>query len=161
VFFDNAMRGDYDLSVAAPHFARVAQADRGMVPVVMYEPRVQALFIGLPDDGIHGPADVRGKTVAIANPTSLVALYGLQWFRQAGVEPGKDFGVRGVITAAEALQAVARLQAAVSAEGGAAPDEDAEPDAARAYVPLRTRVQPFVEMLEKANARGSDILWGV
>jgi ABC-type phosphate/phosphonate transport system substrate-binding protein len=98
VFFDNAMRGDYDLSVAAPHFARVAQADRGMVPVVMYEPRVQALFIGLPDDGIHGPADVRGKTVAIANPTSLVALYGLQWFRQAGVEPGKDFGVRGART---------------------------------------------------------------
>jgi len=98
VFFDSAMRGDYDLSVAAPHFARVVQADRGMVPVVMYEPRVQALFIGRPDDGIHGPADVRGKTLGIANPTSLVALQGMQWFRQAGMEPGKDFGVRGART---------------------------------------------------------------
>ena len=98
VFFDNAVRGDYDLSVAAPHFARVVQADRGMVPVVMYEPRVQALFIGMPDDGIHGPADVRGKTLGIANPTSLVALQGMQWFRQAGLEPGKDFGVRGTRT---------------------------------------------------------------
>ena len=74
---------------------------------------------------------------------------------------GKEFGVRGVITAAEAPQAVARLQAAISADGGSAPDEDAEPEAARAYVPLKTRAQPFIEMLERANARGSDILWGV
>ena len=74
---------------------------------------------------------------------------------------GKEFGVRGVITAAEAPQAVVRLQAAIAADGGAAPDEEAEPEAARAYVPLRTRAQPFIEMLKRANARGSDILWGV
>jgi phosphonate transport system substrate-binding protein len=98
VFFDNTMRDDYDLSVAAPHFARVAQADRGMVPVVMYEPRINALFIGRPDDGISGAADVRGKAVGFANPTSLVALYGLQWLRQAGLEPGQDFQVRGART---------------------------------------------------------------
>jgi phosphonate transport system substrate-binding protein len=98
VFFDNTMRGDYDLSVAAPHFARVVQADRGMVPVVMYEPRINALFIGKPDDGINAPADLRGKALGFANPTSLVALYGMQWFRQAGMEPGKDFEVRGART---------------------------------------------------------------
>ena len=74
---------------------------------------------------------------------------------------GKEFGVRGVITAVEAPQAVAQLQAAISADGGSAPDEDAEPEAARAYVPLKTRAQPFIEMLNLANARGSDILWGV
>lgn len=98
VFFDNTVRGDYDLSVAAPHFARVAQADRAMVPVVMYEPRINALFIGKPDDGLNSAADVRGKAVGFANPTSLVALYGLQWLRQAGLEPGKDFQVRGART---------------------------------------------------------------
>ncbi|GCL62170.1 PhnD/SsuA/transferrin family substrate-binding protein [Pseudaquabacterium pictum] len=98
VFFENTMRGDYDLSVAAPHFARVAQVDRSMVPVVMYEPRINALFIGKPDDGINGPADMRGKALGFANPTSLVALYGLQWFRQAGLEPAKDFEVRGART---------------------------------------------------------------
>jgi phosphonate transport system substrate-binding protein len=97
-FFDGTMRGDYDLAVAAPHFARLAQVDRGLVPVVMYEPRISALFIGKPDDGLNGPADVRGKALGFANPTSLVALYGLQWFRQAGLEPGKDFEVRGART---------------------------------------------------------------
>ena len=98
VFFDNTVRGDYDLSVAAPHFARVAQADRNMVPVVMYEPRINALFIGKPDDGLNSAADLRGKSVGFANPTSLVALYGLQWLRQAGLEPGKDYQVRGART---------------------------------------------------------------
>jgi phosphonate transport system substrate-binding protein len=98
VFFENTMRGDYDLAVAAPHFARVAQADRGLVPVVMYEPRISALFIGRPDDGLNSPADLRGKALGFANPTSLVAMYGLQWFRQAGLEPGKDYETRGART---------------------------------------------------------------
>ncbi|MDH4393823.1 MAG: PhnD/SsuA/transferrin family substrate-binding protein [Aquabacterium sp.] len=98
VFFENTMRGDYDLSVAAPHFARVAQVDRGLVPVAMYEPRINALFVGKPDDGINGPADLRGKALGFANPTSLVAMYGLQFFRQAGMEPGKDFEIRGART---------------------------------------------------------------
>jgi hypothetical protein len=74
---------------------------------------------------------------------------------------GKEAGVRGVITAQEAPLAVSRLHAAIAADGGAAPDEEAEPEAARAYVPLKTRVQPFIEMLQIAHARGSDILWGV
>ena len=98
VFFDNTMRGDYDLSIGAPHFARVAQVDKALVPVVIYEPRISALFIGRPDDGINAPADVRGKALGFANPTSLVALYGLQWFRQNGMEPGKDYEVRGART---------------------------------------------------------------
>ncbi len=74
---------------------------------------------------------------------------------------GKAVGVRGVITAQEAPGAVALLKAAVAAQGSGRPDEDAEPESARAYVPLATRVHPFIEMLEAAHAKGSDILWGV
>ena len=75
---------------------------------------------------------------------------------------GKEFGVRGVITAAEAPVAASKLRAAIAAESGdRGPDEDREPEAARDFVPLKTRVQPFVEMLEKTHARGTDILWGV
>ena len=73
-------------------------ADRGLLPVVMYEPRISALFIGKPDDGLNGPADVRGKSLGFANPTSLVAMFGQQWLRQQGLEPGKDYQVRGART---------------------------------------------------------------
>ena len=95
VFFDNTMRGDYDLAVAAPHFARVAQLDRGMVPLGMYEPRISALFLTPIDSPIAAARDVRGKTVAFANPTSLVAMFGQQWLRQQSLEPGKDYEIKG------------------------------------------------------------------
>ncbi len=92
-FFDAVMRGDFDIAVSAPHFARVAQLDAGMVPLAMYEPRIGAQFIVPIGGPVSAPADVAGKTVAFANPTSLVALYGQQWLRQAGLEPGKDYTV--------------------------------------------------------------------
>jgi phosphonate transport system substrate-binding protein len=97
-FFDGTMRGDFDLAVAAPHFARVAQVDRGLIPLVMYEPRISALFISPLDTPLASPKDVRGKAVGFANPTSLVALYGLQWLRSQGLEPGKDYEVKGART---------------------------------------------------------------
>jgi len=76
VFFDNTMKGDYDLAITAPHFARVAQLDRNLVPLVAYEPRINALFVAPMETTISGPRDVRERAVAFANPTSLVAMYG-------------------------------------------------------------------------------------
>lgn len=98
VFFDNTMQGAYDLAVAAPHFARVAQADRNLVPLVMYEPRINALFVAPLDSPLASPRDVRERTVAFANPTSLVAMYGQQWLRQLGLEANRDYAVAGVRT---------------------------------------------------------------
>ena len=98
VFFDGMMQGAYDLAVAAPHFARVGQADRGMVPLAMYEPRINALFVAPLDSPLAGPRDVRERTVAFANPTSLVALYGQQWLRQAGLEAPQDYAVKAART---------------------------------------------------------------
>lgn len=75
---------------------------------------------------------------------------------------GKDLGVRGVITAAEAPPAIGRLRDAIRAQGAEpGPDEEKEPEAARAFVPLKTRAAPFIEMLEAAAAAGEPILWGV
>jgi len=77
---------------------------------------------------------------------------------------GKDFGTRGVITAAEAAAAAARLRGA-GAQAGAKklkPEDEARAEAAGAdVVPLQTRVKPFVDMLEAAAQQNKDILWGV
>ena len=96
--FDNTMSGEYDIAITAPHFARVAQADRGLVPLGMYEPRINALFITPIDTAITNARDVRGKAVAFANPTSLVAMFGQQWLRGQGLEAGKDYEVRAART---------------------------------------------------------------
>jgi phosphonate transport system substrate-binding protein len=97
-FFEAMMNGDYDLAIAAPNFARVGQLDRAMVPLVMYEPRINALFVAPIDTTLTGPRDVRERSVAFANPTSLVAMYGQQWLRQQNLEPGKDYEVKGART---------------------------------------------------------------
>jgi phosphonate transport system substrate-binding protein len=94
-FFESTMNGDYDLAVSAPHFARVAQLDRGLIPLVIYEPRINALLITPADQSLTSAQELRGKVVAFANPQSLVAMYGLQWLGQQGLQPGKDFEVRG------------------------------------------------------------------
>lgn len=94
-FFDATMRGEYDLAVAAPHMARVAQLDRNLVPLVTYEPRIEGLFVTSVESTLSGPKEVREKVVGFANPQSLVAMYANQWFRQQGLEPGKDFESKG------------------------------------------------------------------
>ena len=98
VFFDATLAGEYDLAVAAPHFARVAQQERGMVPLVTYEPRINALMVVPADSTITGPKDLRERAVAFANPQSLVAMYGVQWLRGHGLEAGKDFEVKAART---------------------------------------------------------------
>jgi phosphonate transport system substrate-binding protein len=97
-FFDSTMRGDYDLAVAAPHFARVAQVEKRMMPMVGYEPRINALLVAPQESTVASARDLRERTVAFANPTSLVAMYGQQWLRQAGLEPGRDYEVKGART---------------------------------------------------------------
>lgn len=97
-FFDSTMAGEYDLAVAAPHFARVAQLDRSMIPLVTYEPRINALFVAPADSAVTAARDVRERAVAFANPQSLVAMYGQQWLRLQNLEPGKDYEVKGART---------------------------------------------------------------
>ena len=98
VFFDNMMKGEYDLAVAAPHFARVAQQDRKMIPLVTYEPRINALLVAPSESSVAAPRDVRERAVGFANPQSLVAMYGQQWLKQAGLESGRDYEVKAART---------------------------------------------------------------
>ena len=97
-FLDRTMAGEFDLAVAAPHFVRIAQLDRNMLPLVTYEPRINALFIAPTDAAVSGPRDVRERTVGFANQQSLVAMYGQQWLRQQNMEAGRDYQVKAART---------------------------------------------------------------
>lgn len=93
VFFDAMLRGDYDIAVAPPHFARVAQLDGGLIPIGLYDPRIAAQLIVPIENGVASAAELRGKSVAFANPTSLVAMYGVQFLRSNKLESGTDYQV--------------------------------------------------------------------
>lgn len=87
---------------------------------------------------------------------------------------GKDVK-RGVITAAETGDAIARLEAEIAqskappaskesrqdseAQGGASPDDN-ERDP-RQFVSFATRTYPLLEMLRAAQKQGHVIAWGI
>lgn len=84
---------------------------------------------------------------------------------------GKDPGPRGIVTAEQIPAAVQALEAAVLdeerrfGEGGQPANADAademEPDDKdRDPVGLRQRAAPFIDMLRRSAAEGSDVVWG-
>ncbi len=75
---------------------------------------------------------------------------------------GKERGERGIITAAEAPACIGKLKAAIAAHGEEPiPFEREEPERAARFVSLKARLWPFIDMLERAHAKGADVLWGV
>ena len=88
-FAEATRRGDYDVIVTAPNLGRLAQADSGWVPLASYEPRIPALLVASATNASNAPGQVTGKSLALANPQSLVALAGIQWLEKQGVRPGE------------------------------------------------------------------------
>jgi phosphonate transport system substrate-binding protein len=90
-FSEATMRGDYHLIVTAANLGRVAQVDAKWEPLAIYEPSIPALLVTGADSPIASVEQLRGKTLAVANPQSLVVLRGLQWLREQGLQEGRDF----------------------------------------------------------------------
>jgi hypothetical protein len=81
---------------------------------------------------------------------------------------GKEPAPRGVITAAELPDAIAKLVAAVEEEGArlkAAPQDEEREEiggtAAQRAVTLGQRAYPLLEMLRAAQQQNVDVTWGV
>lgn len=90
-FSRRTLAGEYDLVVIAPNLGRVAQIDAGWQPLAIYEPGIPAVMVALKANTSDDPGQLRGKSLAMANPQSLVALVGLDWLRDQGLRSGQDF----------------------------------------------------------------------
>lgn len=90
-FTERTIKGDYQVAVIAANLGRVVQVDAGWELLAVYEPRIPALVVSGADNLDPSPAQLRGKSLAMANPQSLVALVALDWLRSQGLEPERDF----------------------------------------------------------------------
>ncbi|MEQ1516161.1 MAG: PhnD/SsuA/transferrin family substrate-binding protein [Usitatibacteraceae bacterium] len=93
LFSEATLRGDYHLIVTAANLGRVAQLDGKWEPITIYEPSIPALLVTASDNANGSAEQLRGKTLAVANPQSLVVLRGLQWLREKGLQEGRDFKI--------------------------------------------------------------------
>lgn len=89
-FHERSVSGAYGLVVTAANLGRVAQLDSGLRPIAIYEPRIPGLIVTLRERPLTSAAELRGLTVAMTNPQSLVALKFIHWLRAQGMELGRD-----------------------------------------------------------------------
>ena len=90
-FNARTLKGEYDLVVTAPNLGRLAQIDGGWEVLSVYEPPIPALLVALKTNSNSQPDQLKGKSLALANPQSLVALAGLQWLKSQGLQLNSDF----------------------------------------------------------------------
>ena len=67
---------------------------------------------------------------------------------------------RGIITAEQAPEALARLRQAVEASKARQKDETGADDAAAVSVSLAQRAFPLIDMLERAQKTRHEVTWG-
>lgn len=90
-FYDRMIAGDYDLSVSPANLARVAELDHGLAPFAIYEPGIPGCLVMWKDRPVRDAAELRGKTLALSNPQSLVALRGFAWLEARGLMRERDY----------------------------------------------------------------------
>lgn len=103
--FSDVRRRDYDLAITGPHFGAWAVA-HGAVPVVRYRPMLKPVLVVRAADGISGPAQLKGRTVALSNRLSVSSITGEAWLADLGLAAGKDYRLVVSPTHTTAIMAV-------------------------------------------------------
>lgn len=110
-FHERTLALEYDLVVTGAHLARLAQLERGLVPLLSYSPNIRALIAVSKARPMRDIMDLRGQALVLSNPQSLVTLRGLQWLAEKGLQRDRDFRTITVPTEDSAGSLVVRGEA--------------------------------------------------
>lgn len=113
-FAGRTQAGQYDLVVTAAHLARIAQLDGNYVVLGTNAAPMKGLLVMSRDQPIASAQQLRGRTLAVANPQSLVAMRGLAWLRERGLAADGDFTVVRAANEDSLGQMVAQGEAAMA-----------------------------------------------
>jgi phosphonate transport system substrate-binding protein len=116
-FMERTRKGDYDLVLTAPHLGRLAEVRDGYVRVAKTAHHVYGIFLARQDSGIRTIADLKGKTVMIAQPVSIVYQLATEELRRHGLEPGRNVTVITALTHNNSLYAPMRHESDASVTG--------------------------------------------
>ena len=140
-FHQRTLALQYDLVVTAANLARLAQIDRGFVPLISYAPAIKGMVISASRAPLKAVADLRGQTLVLSNPQSLVTLRGMQWLADSGLQRERDFKTISTPTDDSVGNVVVRGDAIAAMLSGG--EYRAIPDAARAQL---TTLSVFAEV---------------
>lgn len=110
------LRREYDIALTAPHLAHMAQR-AGYVPLFHYTKELSALVIVAHDSTIQSIDDLRGKTVALPDPLTIISIMGIEYLSARNIVVDRDITVFSARSHNNAAIAVERGQAAAAVIG--------------------------------------------
>lgn len=116
-FISRTQKGDFDLILTAPHMGRLAEKRDNYKRLVKTGHEVQGIFLARKDSTIRKLEDLNGKSIMMAQPTSIIYQMSLEHLRKKGLVPGKNITVIGSRTHNNALYAPARRETDASVTG--------------------------------------------
>lgn len=116
-FMARTRRGEYDLILTAPHMGRLAEKRDGYRRLVMTGHEVQGVFLVRREAPFLRVEDLRGRTIMIAQPISIIHQLALEHLARHNMLPGRDVTLLDTRTHNNALYAPARGEADASVTG--------------------------------------------
>lgn len=110
-FIERSQKGEYDLIVTAPHFARLAEADAGYQPMFVFQNKLSAAIVVPKNSPITGISELRGAKIAAPDRLALVTMLGMKLLHDHGLESNKDYAFQWTATHGNAALAVQRGEA--------------------------------------------------
>jgi phosphonate transport system substrate-binding protein len=116
-FVERTHQGQYDIIITAPHLGRLAETRDGYQRLAQTGHFVQGIFLTRKDSNIRKIEDLRGKTVMIAQRTSIIYQMAEQLLRENGLVPGESVTIIETRTHNNAMSAPMRGEADASVTG--------------------------------------------
>jgi len=118
-FVERSLKREYDLMLAAPHFARLAETDAGYIPLAVYSRELRAILVVPKDSPYKSIVDLKGKSVAVPDSLALMSMFAVQMLRDNGLTPGKDVSLVNVRGHDNAVLSVIHGESAAAATSAA------------------------------------------
>lgn len=97
-FHQATLAQEHDLVITAAHLARLAQVERGHVPLLAFAPQIKGLVAVSTERPLQRIQALAGHTLVLSNPQSLVTFRGMQWLAEQGLQRDRDFTTIGTHT---------------------------------------------------------------
>ena len=140
-YTERTLQREYDIAVTAPHLAHMAQR-AGYVPLFHYAKELTGMVIVGKDSNIHDIEDLRGKTLALPDPLTIISIMGLDYLRTHNIVADRDITLFPARSHNNAAIAVERGQAAAAIIGSVPLKQLPEDLRARLRVIAQTNAVP-------------------
>ncbi|WP_338416163.1 PhnD/SsuA/transferrin family substrate-binding protein [uncultured Sphaerotilus sp.] len=150
-FHQSTLALGYDVVVTGAHLARLAQLDRGYVPLLSYLPNMKGLLAYAGSRPIQRINELGGQTLVLSNPQSLVTFRGLQWLAENGLQRERDYRTINTPTDDSVGNVVLRGDATAAMLSGG--EFRAMPEAVRAQLQILTTFAEVPGFIVMASPR--------